>query len=130
MQQYQIYDGEVFISVIRSGGKLLRLRDVTHPSYAITYNHKMAEYINDILKNKGINSNVMPYNKTWKNNKFTHKPKTKANDILTNNQQNRTRIIKSAAINVQSQEGRIKSVFQVKIRRPKCSEGSLHTSTK
>jgi hypothetical protein len=126
--QYQIFDGEIYISIIRSGGKLLRLRDVNHPSYAITYDKTNADYINTILNGKGISSTVIPYTKTWKNNKFNIKPKTKTNDIITNNQQNRARIIKSAAINVQSQEGRIKSIFQIKIRRPKCSEGSVHTS--
>jgi hypothetical protein len=81
-QQYQIFDGLHYISVIRTGGKYLRLRNMDNKRYAITYDMATAERINAMLNDKGISSEVIPYVKDWKRNNQSFIYKTEINEII------------------------------------------------
>lgn len=80
--QYQIFDGLHYISIIRTGGKYLRLRNMDNKRYAITYNMDTAERINAMLNDKGIPSQVIPYIKDWKRNNQSFNHKTEINEII------------------------------------------------
>jgi hypothetical protein len=82
MQQYQIFDGLHYISIIKTGGKYLRLRNMDNKRYAITYDMATAERINTMLNEKGIPSQVIPYVKDWKRNNQSFIYKTEINEII------------------------------------------------
>ena len=80
--QYQIFDGLHYISVIHTGGKYLRLRNMDNKRYAITYDIATAERINAMLNAQGIPSEVIPYIKDWKRNNQTFNHKININEII------------------------------------------------
>jgi len=80
--QYQIFDGIYYISVIHTGNKYLRLRNMDNKRYAITYDLKTAERINTMLNAQGVPSEVIPYVKDWKRNNQSFIYKTEINEII------------------------------------------------
>jgi hypothetical protein len=81
MQQYQIFDGLHYISVIHTGNKYLRLRNMDNKRYAITYDMATADRINTMLNAQGVPCEVIPYVKDWKRNNQSFIYKTEINDI-------------------------------------------------
>ena len=80
--QYQIFDGLHYISVIHTGNKYLRLRNMDNKRYAITYDMATADRINTMLNAQGVPCEVIPYVKDWKRNNQSFIYKTEINEII------------------------------------------------